>query len=95
MGVLIRAGLQALRRRLAPRPTSAAVRAALRAQAGIGSVHAVEVSAAEHGGALVTVGLRIAEGADAREAACRAADRLHERLPTAEIRVHVLTSGRT
>ena len=89
MGFLIRAGWEALRRRLAPRPSSSAVREALRGDAGIASVEAVDVSAAEHGGALVAVDLRIADGADAHEVACRATDRLHERLPGAEVRVYV------
>ena len=89
MGFLIRAGWEALRRRLAPRPSSTAVREALRGDVGVGSVEAVEVSAAERGGALVTVELRIADGADAHEVASRAADRLQERLPAAEVRVHV------
>lgn len=89
MGFLIRAGWEALRRRLAPHPSGTAVREALRGEAGIGSVEAVDVSAVERGGALITVELRIAEGADAHEVACRAADRLHERLPAAEVRVHI------
>ena len=51
----------------------------------------VEISAAETGGSLVTVRLRIDDGSDEREVACRAADVLHERLPAADIRV--LISG--
>ena len=92
MGFLIRAALQALRRRAAPRPSSAAVREALRGQADIGAVEAVEVSAAEHGRTLVTVGVRIGDGADANAAACRATDALHKRWPAAEIRVNVRDS---
>lgn len=76
-------------RRLAPRPSSSAVGEALRGEAGIASVEAVSVSAAERGGALVAVDLRIVDGADAHEVASRAVDRLHERLPGAEIRVYV------
>jgi hypothetical protein len=90
MGVLIRAGWGALLRRFSRPPTSAAVRAALRDQAGIGLVDAVDVCSAENGGALVSVDLCLAEGADAREAACRVADRLHERLPHAQISINVL-----
>jgi hypothetical protein len=89
MGFLIRAGWEALKRRVAPRPSITAVHEALRGQAGIGSVEAVDVSAAERGGALVKVDLRIADGADAHEVASRAGDRLHERLPGAEVRVYV------
>jgi len=92
MGVLVRAGLRALRRRIAHRPSSAAVFKALRGQPGIGVVEAVEISVADDGGALVTVGLRVPDGLDGREAACRATDVLHKRLPHAEIRVDVFTT---
>ena len=93
MGVLIRTGLQALRRRLAPRPSSAAVREALRGQPAIGAVETVEISRVEHGGALVIVGLRVGGGVDGREAACRATEVLHKHLPHAEIRVDVFGPG--
>lgn len=90
MGILIRAGWRALWRRLSPYPSAAAVREALRGHAGIGALEAVEACAPDNGGAVIIVPLRAADGADAREVACRAADRLHERLPAAEIRVHVV-----
>lgn len=66
------------------------MRDALRGQTGIGALETVEVCSAEDGGALVTVALRVPEGVNARQAAFRATDRLQERLPAAEIRVHVL-----
>lgn len=90
MGLLIRAGWQAVRRRLVSRPSSASVCEALRGKAGVGTVEAVEVSAAETGGSLVTVRLRVDDGSDAREVAGRAAEILHERLPAVQIRVLVL-----
>lgn len=78
-----------MRRRLAPRPSSAAVREALRGQAATGAVETVEISGAEHGGALVIVGLRVADGVDRREAAYRATEILRKHLPHAEIQVDV------
>lgn len=90
MGILIRAGWRALRRRLSPFPSAAAVREVLRGQAGVGALEGVEACAADNGGAVVIVTLRAAEGVDAREVASRAADRLHERLPAAEFHMHVL-----
>ncbi|MFY9315403.1 MAG: hypothetical protein WAO95_07565 [Burkholderiales bacterium] len=65
------------------------MREALRGKAGVGTLEAVEASAAETGGSLVTVRLRVDDGSDAREVACRVADVPHERLPAAEIRVLV------
>jgi hypothetical protein len=89
-GLLIRAGWQAVRRRLAPQPSGASVREALRGKAGVGTVEAVEVSAAETGGSDVTVRLRIDDGSDARVVAGRAAEILHERFPAVQICVLVL-----
>ena len=89
MGFLIRAGWQALWRRLMPRPSSARVNDALRGEAGVGKIESVEVTAAETGGSLVTVLLRIDDGSDAREVADRAAEILHGRLPAVQIRVLV------
>lgn len=65
------------------------MREALRGQAAIGAVEAVEIFGAEHGGAVVIVGLRVVDGVDGREAAYRATEILHKRLPHAEIRVDV------
>jgi hypothetical protein len=70
------------------------VRDALCGETGIGVVEAVEVRAAEGGGALVCVSLRAAEGMDARTAACRATEVLHKRLPDAEICIDVFTPER-
>lgn len=93
MGALVRAYLRSLWGRFARRPSSAAVRAALLGQAGVGTVEAVEVSVAERGGTLIVVRVRVGDGADAQEAASRVADVLHRRVPHAEIRVDVLAKN--
>lgn len=90
MGAVTRAGLRALWRRFARRPSSAAVREALRGQAGVGTVEAVEVSAAGRGGTLIIVRVRVGDGVDAQEAASLVADVLQRSVPHAELRVDVL-----
>ncbi len=90
MRALVRACLRSLWGRFARRPSSAGVRAALLGQAGVGTVESVEVSAAESGGTLIVVRVRVSNGMDAQEAASRVAEVLHSRVPHAGLRVDVL-----
>ena len=69
------------------------VRRALRDQPGIAAVEAVVVAANGARFPDVTVTLRLADGANAAEAACRVIDVLHARLPAAQIHVLVANKG--
>lgn len=70
-----------------------AVRRALRDQPGVATVEAVVVAANDERFPEVTVTVRLADGTNATEAACRVIDVLHARLPSAQIRVLVTDKG--
>lgn len=86
MGVLLRSGLSALRRRFGARVSEASVRRALLGQAGIAAIESVQIGAAG-GASVVSVRIHVTEGRDAREVARRVTEALCERLPVCEVRV--------
>jgi len=92
MGVLIRAGWEALRRRMRNTVSCAAARRIARAQIGVTSA---EVAADDESPMLrLAVHLRVAAGANAGEVVARTRDAIGRRLPFGEIVVRVVEVGR-